>query len=84
MFLSMTSWVSGIGEAIGGVAVAPDVMTVVMAVVAAALALGAELIVGEWLQSAVSHRRRGGNHRGKARNRPYRRARLGTASHRNA
>lgn len=82
MFFSMTTWLSGLGDAISGVAVAPDAMTVVMAVVAAALFLGAVLIVGEWLQGAVRERR-GAKRRGKARNRPNR-TRFGTSGHGNA
>jgi hypothetical protein len=82
MFLSMTTWVSGINEAIGGVAVAPDSMTVVMAVVAATLTLGAVVIVAEWLQGWFTEQRRGRRRSARRRHRLHWPTRLGEAGHR--
>ena len=82
MFLSMTTWVTGIGEAVGGVAVGPDWMTIVMAVVAATLGLGVVLIMGEWLHGRIMERRHAG--KGRRTTRPHWRARLGGARHRGA
>ena len=84
MFLSMTTGVSGIGEAVGGVAVAPDSMTAVMVVVAATLLFGAVLIVGEWLQGRLTQRRRSRRRRPASRHRLHWRARVGEAGPRSA
>ena len=58
MFGSITTWVADVSQAVGGVAMAGNVATIIMVVLAAALLLSAAAIVGEALQDWVTTRRR--------------------------
>lgn len=72
MFLSMATWVTGAGEAMGSVAMASNLVTIIMAVVAATLVFAVLVIMGEWLQGWLTDRRRNASKRRAAgSNRPH-------------